>query len=169
MIAYLRLERSGNQLIAYYARPNEDFFPIASQQLNNEVELYGGLFARATNQDLSFSNLRLSHSTPPSKEEAKKNIVSSVEIFHVPTRQRKIIFQKNARIEAPNWHPKDSFLLVNSEGLLYQIPLSAKEGWHAMDLGFLNNCTKHHASHQMAANSFLVIKIVQLLQSISYH
>ncbi|MEM6698700.1 MAG: hypothetical protein AAF599_09915 [Bacteroidota bacterium] len=143
-VVYLRLERSDNQLIAYYARPNEDFFPIASQQLNNEIELYGGLFAHTTNQDLSFANLRLSHPAPESKEEIEKRIVSSVEIFHVSTRQRKILFQKNVRIEAPNWHPTDSFLLVNSEGLLYQIPLSAKEGWQAVDLGFLNHCTQHH-------------------------
>lgn len=143
-VAYLRLERSDNQLLAYYARPNEDFFPIASQQLNNEVELYGGLFAHATSQDLTFANLRLSYPAPKLNEKAKNAIVSSVEVFHIPTRQRKIIFQKNTRIEAPNWHPTDSFLLVNSEGLLYQIPLSAKEGWQAMDLNFLNNCTKHH-------------------------
>ncbi|MEM8523702.1 MAG: hypothetical protein AAGG68_03615 [Bacteroidota bacterium] len=147
-IEYLRLERSDNQLIASFARPNGDFFPIASQQLNNEVVLYGGLFAYATNEDLNFINLRLYYPTPESKEEAEKNVVSSVEIFDLPTRQRKIIFQKNARIESPNWHPTDSFLLVNSEGVLYQIPLSAKAGWQAfpmaMKTNFLNNFTAYH-------------------------
>jgi len=145
-VEYLRLERSNNQLIAYFARPNDDFFPIASQQLEKEVELYGGLFAYATNQALHFANLRLTHPSPEQEEEIENSIVSSVEVFDVATRRRKIIFQKNVRIESPNWHPKDSFLLVNSEGLLYQISLSAKGGWREIPMSaeFMTNCTKYH-------------------------
>jgi len=130
---YLRLERIGNELTALYAEEGQRFRPLAIQQLDKDIALLGGLFAKATTKDLVFSNLRLTH---PIKEEFKENtgrIRSRVEVFDIDKRHRKIVLEKNQYISSPTWHPIDSQLVVMSDSLLYAIELAAQKDWELID------------------------------------
>lgn len=102
---YLRLERSGNELTALYAEEGKRFRPLAIQQLDKDIALLGGLFAKATTKDLVFSNLRLTH--PIDEQEFKDNtgrLRSRIEVFDLEKRHRKIVLEKNQYISSPTWH-----------------------------------------------------------------
>ena len=47
------------------------------------------------------------------------------------------------RVEAPNWSPDGSYLLVNSEGRLYRLPLAAPE-LLPVDTGFATRLNNDH-------------------------
>ena len=48
----------------------------------------------------------------------------SLEVMDLATRSRRVIYRTNDHIEAPNWSPDGSYLLFNSEGLLYRFPIA---------------------------------------------
>lgn len=49
-------------------------------------------------------------------------VESSLEIMDLATRSRRVIYRTNDHIEAPNWSPDGSYLVFNSDGLLYRLP-----------------------------------------------
>ncbi|MEM9846508.1 MAG: hypothetical protein AAF847_01365 [Bacteroidota bacterium] len=142
-VNYIRLERVGKEIIAYYAEKAGRFRPIAMQQIEKDMPVYGGLFAKSTTQDLSFSNFVLVH--PRQKNASPRSVISRVEVYDFQTGRRKTILEKAQKIEAPNWHPSGNYLVVNSEGLLYQVDLKAKNKWTPIDTDTLVNCSRHHS------------------------
>ena len=48
---------------------------------------------------------------------------SYLEIFNLSTNERRVIFETNDHIEAPNWTCCGKFLIYNSYGHLYKIPV----------------------------------------------
>lgn len=50
---------------------------------------------------------------------------SSLEIYDIATGQVRVVLQSDRHIEAPNWDPANQSLLVNAEGRLFRVPLSA--------------------------------------------
>ena len=69
-------------------------------------------------------------------------MLSSLEIYDLTTGPR-VVLESEARIEAPNWHPSGRHLLVNSDGLLYRVPLDAPELLR-LDTGFADRCNNDH-------------------------
>ena len=69
-------------------------------------------------------------------------MLSSLEVFDLEAGPR-VILQSNKRIEAPNWHPFGGHLLVNSEGLLYRVPLDAPDLLQ-LDTGLADRCNNDH-------------------------
>jgi Tol biopolymer transport system component len=69
-------------------------------------------------------------------------MLSSLEIFDLATGPR-VVLQSDRRIEAPNWHPSGTYLLVNAEGLLYRVPLDAPD-LLPLDTGFAKGCNNDH-------------------------
>lgn len=133
---YLKLERIGTQLTAYYALENETFRPIAMQSLPLDEPLYGGLFGQKTTKELVFSNLDLTYL--PMEEES---IVSRIEVFDLETKTRRLLLEKQEMVEAPIWHP-DGHLIVNAATELYRIDLEAtKTDWILMPLDSSKNIT----------------------------
>lgn len=66
---------------------------------------------------------------------------SSLEIWDMAQGQSRVVLQTDRHIEAPNWSPCGSYLLVNGEGGLFRVPLNAP-ALQAVDLdgvGRLNN------------------------------
>lgn len=57
---YIRLEYINQQAAAYYII-DEDIRPIAIQQMEDEAQLFVGLFARSTSSDLTFESVELSY------------------------------------------------------------------------------------------------------------
>lgn len=135
---YLRLERKGEVLTAYYALAGEDFKPVARQQINVTDMIYGGLFAKETSQLLSFANLRLSL-----MNQSDSSLVSRLETYDITTNQRRIILEKEQHFEAPNWYNDGTYFIINSEGLLYKVPV-AGGAWEQINTGFLKRCNNDH-------------------------
>jgi Tol biopolymer transport system component len=52
---------------------------------------------------------------------------SSLEIYDLESQSIKVILESDTVIEAPNWSPDGSYLLINSGGRLYKVSLRASE------------------------------------------
>ncbi|AGS22162.1 TolB family protein [Rhizobium etli] len=68
---------------------------------------------------------------------------SSVEIYNVGTGRAREVWQTNRLVEAPNFSPDGSYLLLNGDGLLFRLPLDGGEVVR-VDTGFAVNCNNDH-------------------------
>ncbi|TAV99124.1 hypothetical protein ELI24_12470 [Rhizobium ruizarguesonis] len=68
---------------------------------------------------------------------------SSVEIYNVETGRAREVWQTDRLVEAPNFSPDGSYLLMNGDGLLYRLPLDGGEVVK-VDTGFAVNCNNDH-------------------------
>lgn len=67
---------------------------------------------------------------------------SSLEVFHL-TKGRQVILQTEQLIEAPNWSPEGTELLVNADGGLWRVPLTAP-ALLPVDTGGITRCNNDH-------------------------
>ncbi len=69
---------------------------------------------------------------------------SSVEIYDFATGGQRVVFQSNSLIEAPNWSPDGRYLMVNSDGSMYRLPLEGPPRLEKIDTGFAEQCNNDH-------------------------
>ena len=69
---------------------------------------------------------------------------SSVEIFDIRTRESRVVWQTEELFEAPNWSSDGSYLLLNSEGLIYRLSPDGDRGPELLDTGFARLCNNDH-------------------------
>ena len=60
---------------------------------------------------------------------------SKITIFDLATRMTKTVYQEDRVIEAPNWSRDGKFLLVNTGGNLYRLPVDGDAKLEKIDLG----------------------------------
>jgi Tol biopolymer transport system component len=66
-------------------------------------------------------------------------------ILHtLATAQEQIIHRTDALIEAPNWSPSGTFLVVNGGGHIFRVELDAPEVLHPIDTGAIRACNNDH-------------------------
>ena len=90
-------------------------------------------------------DLRLSGAEPteiPGCLECKA-LLSRLSIFDLDKSSAKTVHATTTHIEAPNWTPDGTALIVNGSGRLYRVPLSAP-GLEAIDAGFAVNINNDH-------------------------
>lgn len=68
---------------------------------------------------------------------------SSLEIWTLSSARATQVLQSDTVIEAPNWDPSGTSLLVNGEGRLFRVPLDAP-ALHLVDTGFATRCNNDH-------------------------
>ncbi len=68
---------------------------------------------------------------------------SIIETYEVKTGRVREVLAAQGRIEAPNWAPSGSWLLVNGDGRLYRVPLDKPE-LQEMDTGPAIRCNNDH-------------------------
>lgn len=69
---------------------------------------------------------------------------SSVEIFNIDTRVSRTLYQTDLLIEAPNWTPDGSALLLNGDGGLYRLDLAEPSRLVPIDLAFATRINNDH-------------------------
>ena len=69
---------------------------------------------------------------------------SSIEIFNIRTRQSRVVWQTERLFEAPNWSPDGSYLMLNSDGLIYRLSLDAGTEPSPINTGFAQRCNNDH-------------------------
>lgn len=68
---------------------------------------------------------------------------SLLEIYDLASGQSRLVLQSHQRIEAPNWDPSGTSLLINGNGRLFRVPLDAPR-MIAVDTGFATQCNNDH-------------------------
>lgn len=73
-----------------------------------------------------------------------EKVTSFLEIYDIETSTRKIIREFPYLIEAPNWTPDGKYLIYNSEGRIYKLPLSSPDEKRLIDTDFAIRCNNDH-------------------------
>lgn len=68
---------------------------------------------------------------------------SVLKIFDLDTRTAKVVLDHDGHIEAPNWDGRGDALIVNGDGLLYRVPLSAP-ALHQIETDQCTACNNDH-------------------------
>lgn len=68
---------------------------------------------------------------------------TSLEIYDVKSGVARVVLQTEMLIEAPNWAPDGTYLLVNGEGRLYRVPLDSPQ-LQPIDSGAAVKCNNDH-------------------------
>ena len=69
-------------------------------------------------------------------------VISVMELIDTATMERRVLFEKEGRFEAPNWH-RDGYLIYNMDGHLLTYHLDS--GAHGLiDTGFCTRCNNDH-------------------------
>lgn len=71
-------------------------------------------------------------------------MISEIVLHDITTGAEEVIHRADAHIEAPNWAPCGTFLIVNSGGLIYRIDLDAPETLQQIDTGGIIHCNNDH-------------------------
>jgi Tol biopolymer transport system component len=70
-------------------------------------------------------------------------VKSKLEIYDLASKQRKVVYETSDHIEAPNWTPDGKFLVFNSGGLIYKIPVKGGTP-EKINTGSATNCNNDH-------------------------
>lgn len=78
-----------------------------------------------------------------SQNNTKINVKSKLEIYDLTTHKRTVVYDTPDHIEAPNWTPDGKFLVFNSKGLIYKIPVKGGIP-EKINTGMATNCNNDH-------------------------
>lgn len=68
---------------------------------------------------------------------------SKLEVYDFATKSSKVIYETTDHIEAPNWTPDGKYLVFNSGGLIYKLPVAGGTP-EKVNTGVANNCNNDH-------------------------
>jgi TolB protein len=122
----IRLERRGNRFTAAAGKPGEELTSFGPQTVELSGPVYAGIGISAHDanalETVVFSNVRLEQrpAAPP-----QQRYRSKVTVYDLATRATRVVYQADQIVEAPNWSRDGSFLLINTGGSLYRLPVKS--------------------------------------------
>jgi len=170
----LQLEKTGNFVFSKVAKPGDPLQKVGELEMQFDTGgFYVGLFVCAHNpevvEETEFTNTRL---TVPAKKDFvpyKDYIGSRLEILDVETGLRKIIYRSEIPFEAPNWTKDGNYLIFNSKGLIYRIPVeggnpelintdfaNANNNDHGISPDGKNIAISHHAKDRTVGENSVI-------------
>jgi len=71
-------------------------------------------------------------------------VESTLEIFSLDDRSRRVVYRAPRHFEAPNWSRDGNSLLINASGRLYTLPVAGSVEPRLLDCGFAVRCNNDH-------------------------
>jgi TolB protein len=93
-------------------------------------------------EQAAFSNVEIK-SLPPAPTTAPLQVESTLEIVPISSMDRRVAYHTGDHIEAPNWSPDGSYLVFNSQGRLYTLPVAGGLP-RLLNTGFAVRCNNDH-------------------------
>jgi len=166
--AFLTFERIGEVFSLYISEDGQLFQPVGSVSVALEDPVYVGLAVCShddtTTETAIFSEVDMKSLGIHKMED--RIIESSLETITVETGQRRIVYLSGTHFEAPNWSNDGKYLLFNSGGKLYTIPVSGGKPVQ-LNTGFADRCNNDHGfspdgkllaiSHHREGNSLIYV------------
>ncbi len=125
---FVQLERKGNQYIFRVSKNGQPLVEVGKVELEMGKSVLAGMFIGSHNIDVlekaEFWNVRIDKPAVEGVDGYQNPSPSRLEIVDVETGIRKVLFETEMHIEAPNWSRNGKYLLYNSEGKLYQFNLA---------------------------------------------
>jgi WD40 repeat protein len=128
----VQLQKEGNTITVSAAHSGEPLQLIGKLEIEyGNEEFYVGLYGCSHNPDVVeefiLSNVRYTVPAAANFVPYRDYIGSRMEILDVASGARKVIFESKTPFEAPNWTNDGKFLIYNSKGKLYRIPVEGGE------------------------------------------
>jgi TolB protein len=164
----IRLERHGDVFSLQISEDGKEFLPVGSVSVALAEPVYVGLLVCShddtTTETAIFSKVDFKSLGIHKMED--RIIESSLEIISVETGQRHIVYRSRSHFEAPNWSNDGKYLLFNSDGKLYTIPVTGGKPAQ-LNTDFANRCNNDHGfspdgkllaiSHHREGNSLIYV------------
>jgi hypothetical protein len=79
----------------------------------------------------------------PPLDQTAAAVQSTLEVVNIDSKNRRVVYHTNARIEAPNWSRDGQILVYNGGGRLYRLPATGGQPL-LIDTGFAAKCNNDH-------------------------
>jgi Tol biopolymer transport system component len=116
----LRIERRGNQFTMSVGAPGGQLTASAPAAVELKDPVYVGIGVCSHDADILetavFSNVQIAPPAPRYR--------SKISIFDMKSKAARVVYTADEVFEAPNWSRDGKFLLVNSGGNLYRLPVN---------------------------------------------
>lgn len=141
----IRLERRGDVFFLLVSKDDETYYPVGSVSVVLDDPILVGLAVcshdDSTTETAIFSDVDLKRLGTHKMED--RIIESSLETISVETGRRQIVHRCRTHFEAPNWSHDGRYLLYNSGGRLYTIPVAGGKTVQ-LNTGFADRCNNDH-------------------------
>ena len=120
----IRIERRGDRFTMYAGAPGEELKPSGPVAVSLEDPVYVGLGVCSHDANVLetavFSNVKLEAQPPAPPPPA---YASKISIYDLRRKSVSVLYQAGDVFEAPNWSRDGKYLLSNSRGRLFRIPV----------------------------------------------
>ncbi|MCK5729426.1 MAG: TolB family protein [Draconibacterium sp.] len=124
---FVQIERIGNEFIFRISKGNKPLELVGKVTLEMGNSVLAGMFISSHNVDAiekaRFWNVRLEKPAAPNVDGYQSPSPSRLEIIDIETGNRKVVYETETHIEAPNWSRNGKYLIYNSEGKLHKFDL----------------------------------------------
>jgi Tol biopolymer transport system component len=137
----IRIDRTGDQFMMTVGGP-DDPEVVGPVTVAMTDPVYAGLAVCSHDPNVLetavFSNVKI-------ESRPRRIVRSRVSIYDLRSKKASVVFTADKIVEAPNWSPDGRYLLVNSGGNLYRLPLEgAARQLEKIDLGPITGCNNDH-------------------------
>ena len=126
----VQLERQGDVYTLRVARFGQLFEVVRQTVAGLGDAVYVGLFVcahdPAARETGVFRDVRLTRPAPAGLVPYRQYLGSRLELLHVATGDREVVYTAPNSLQAPNWLPDGKSLLYNSDGLMYRFDLATR-------------------------------------------
>jgi TolB protein len=161
----IRIERHGNQFTMYVGNPGEEMKLSGTATVALQDPVYVGIGVCSHDADTLeaavFSNVQVSGgtlqeaatvsndpvpATARPHHDARARRRSQISVYDLGSKSISVIYASDNVFEAPNWSPDGKYLLANSGGNLFRIPLDRTNAVEPrkMNLGSVSHCNNDH-------------------------
>jgi TolB protein len=120
----ISIERRGNQFTIFAGKPGSELTPTGPQNVVLTDPIYLGLGVGSHDEKILetavFSNVQIE---PLAAVAARPRYRSKITVYDTAARTQETVYMADDVIEAPNWSRDGKFLLVNTGGDLYRLPV----------------------------------------------
>jgi TolB protein len=119
----LRLERRGNQFTLLAGNSAETLTPTGPQTVALTGPVYVGIGVCSHNAQVLETAVFSKVSVEQPAKPKRPNYRSKIKVYDLKSHTSATVFEQDGVVEAPNWSRDGSFLLVNTGGSLFRLPL----------------------------------------------
>jgi TolB protein len=143
--AFVRLERRADVFSLSVSEDGKVYQPVGSVSVRLKDPVHVGLIVCShddtTTETAVFSDVEIK--SLGTFEMKDRVIESSLETLSVALGQSQMLYRSRSHFEAPNWSRDGGFLLFNSGGKLYTLPIAGGTP-KLLDTGFADHCNNDH-------------------------
>jgi len=143
----IQLSRIGDTYSFSTALKGESFTTVETSDVSLKNEVLAGVYICAHNPEVIekaiFKNVRIIKPAPDDLVQYQEYLGSRMEVLDIEAGIRKVIFESEHSIQAPNWTVDGKRLIYNSNGFLYNYLFDSEEITQ-LNTGFATNNNNDH-------------------------